>query len=328
MIIITGAAGFIGSNLLISLEESGHDNIAVCDWFGEGEKWNNLRKHSFADVVLPEDLLPYLNNIKTPVEAIFHMGAISSTTESRVDLILEQNFAFTLDLWKWCTKTGTRFIYASSAATYGDGSNGFIDNESLEYLQKLNPLNAYAWSKHLFDLQVVRAISQGTATPPQWAGLKFFNVYGPNEYHKGNQKSVLCTNFPDVNAGKPVKLFKSLHPDFPDGEQTRDFIYVKDCCDVMIWLLANPEVSGIFNVGTGKARSFNDMFKSLFKSLDKPEQITYIDMPKELANKYQYFTQANMDKLSNAGYSKPITSLEAGIQDYVVKYLDQPDQYR
>ena len=306
MIIITGAAGFIGSNLLISLEESGHDNIAVCDWFGEGEKWNNLRKHSFADVVLPEDLLPYLNNIRTPVEAIFHMGAISTTTESRVDLILEQNFAFTLDLWKWCTKTGTRFIYASSAATYGDGSNGFIDNESLEYLQKLNPLNAYAWSKHLFDLQVARAISQGTASPPQWAGLKFFNVYGPNEYHKGSQKSVLCTNFPDVKAGKPVKLFKSF----------------------MIWLLANPEVSGIFNVGTGKARSFNDMFKSLFKSLDKPEQITYIDMPKQLANKYQYFTQASMDKLSNAGYSKPPTSLEAGIQDYVVKYLDQPDQYR
>jgi ADP-L-glycero-D-manno-heptose 6-epimerase len=322
--IVTGGAGFIGSNLVAELAARG-EAVVVCDWLRSDERWRNLAKHEIVDLIAPEDLLFWLETNQSEVEAVVHLGAISSTTETDVDLIVRNNLRATLDLVQWCTDAGKRLIYASSAATYGDGSAGFDDGEALS---RLRPLNAYGWSKHFVDRRVARLAAQGSPLPPQWVGLKFFNVYGPNEYHKGTMRSVVAQNFPRVQRGEAVRLFRSRRADYTDGGQLRDFIYVKDCIAVISWLLGNAGVSGLFNVGTGAARSWLDLANALFKAANQPPRIEFIDMPPELVEKYQYFTQAHVDKLRAAGYRDPFTTLEAGVADYVRQYLSRSDPYR
>lgn len=330
MIIVTGGTGFIGSNLVAGLEAQGADNLVVCDVLGTEDKWKNISKRGLRDFVYPDQLFTFLETHKKEIKVIFHMGAISSTTEKDVDLIINTNFILSKKLWVWCAENGVRFIYASSAATYGDGEQDFRDEFSHDYLSKLRPLNPYGWSKHMFDRTVssiVHTAKAGTV-PPQWAGLKFFNVYGPNEYHKGEQMSVICKLYPQVAAGATARLFKSYHPNYGDGGQLRDFVYVDDCVSVMLWLYENPKVSGLFNVGTGKARSFKDLAEATFAAAGMAPKIQYIEMPEELKARYQYFTQSDMTKLRAAGYAKPFTELEEGIRQYVQYFMAQPDRYR
>lgn len=329
MYIITGGAGFIGSNLVASLEERKLSPLVVCDRLGNDDKWHNLRKREVAAVVAPEDLIAFLNKAIAEgqkIEAVFHMGAIAYTTETDVDLMLKENFDFSLSLYHWCATNKVRFIYASSVATYGDGDHGFKDEETIEYLHGLKPLNPYGWTKHLFDMQVARLKAAGVK-PPQVVGLKLFHVYGPNEYHKGNQRSVLAQMFAPASKGLAVKLFKSENPKYKDGDQARDFVYVKDCCEVMLWALDNPKVEGLFNVGTGTARTFNDLAAALFKSLGQKPRVDYVDMPMAVRYKYQYFTEATLDKLKKAGYTKPFTTLEDGVKDFI-NHLISGDAYR
>lgn len=330
MIVITGGAGFIGSNLVEGLEARNVDDLVVCDVLGSADKWRNIAKRGLRDFVYPSRLLEYLENNKEEIKVIFHMGAISSTTEKDADFIMENNFILTNDLWQWCARNEVRFIYASSAATYGNGESGFKDDDDPDSLGKLRPLNAYGWSKHLFDRRVSRLVYQtkSEAVPPQWAGLKFFNVYGPNEYHKGDQMSVVCKLYPQVAAGAAAPLFKSANPQYEDGGQLRDFIYVDDCVSVMLWLYDNPDVSGLFNVGTGKARSFKDLALATFSAADIEPRINYINMPEELKGKYQYFTEADVSRLRAAGYQAPFTELEEGVRRYVQDFMAKSDQYR
>jgi ADP-L-glycero-D-manno-heptose 6-epimerase len=328
MIVVTGGAGFIGSNLVAALAERGHSELVVVDRLGQDAKWRNVAKHELADILPPEALPGFLDANRGQVEAIFHMGAISATTERDVDLIVESNLRLSLDLWDWCARFGTRYVYASSAATYGDGTLGFVDDPSCEALARLRPLNAYGWSKHALDRRVARIISQGGPKPPQWAGLKFFNVYGPNEGHKGEMKSVVAKTYPRAASGEAAVLFRSHHPDYADGGQLRDFVWVGDCVDVMLWLLNSPEVSGLFNCGSGKARSFADLTRAVYAALDLEPQIEFVDTPVEIRDKYQYFTEADLTRLRAAGYAKPTTSLEDGIGEYVRNFLHTEDPYR
>ena len=326
MFLVTGGAGFIGSNLVARLNEAGHGDVAVCDHLGSEGKWRNLQKRRLADFVAPADLSAWLAGRE--LQAIFHMGAISETTATDGDLVIDTNFRLPLRLLDWCTATGTPFIYASSAATYGDGEAGFADDNSMEALMRLKPMNLYGWSKHLFDLAVIERARNGAGLPPQWAGLKFFNVFGPNEYHKGEMMSLLAKRFEDAKAGKPVRLFKSHRDGIADGEQRRDFIYVDDTVAVMMWLFEHPRVSGLFNVGTGVASSFKEMITALFSALGRGPNIEYIDMPLAIRDSYQYFTQASVDHLRQAGYRAPFTPIEAAVKTYVTSYLDRPDRYR
>lgn len=329
MIIVTGGAGFIGSNIVEGLERQGYTDIVICDVLGNDEKWHNIAKRELRDIVHPDNLFHYLEKHKGQIDAIIHMGAISATTETDADLIIETNFVLSRLIWRWCADYQVRFIYASSAATYGDGSAGFNDLEDPENLSKLHPLNAYGWSKHVFDRRNARLIANKdvAGTPPQWVGLKFFNVYGPNEYHKGGQMSVVCGLYPQISNGAAARLFKSYHPDYENGGQLRDFVYVKDCVDVILWLLENKQINGIYNLGTGKARSFKDLATASFTAMGKAPKINYIEMPETLKSKYQYYTQAEMDKLRKAGYTKEFTSLEDGIKDYIQTYLSKADPY-
>jgi ADP-L-glycero-D-manno-heptose 6-epimerase len=327
MVLVTGGAGFIGSNIVAALAARG-GRVAVCDRLRSGDKWRNLAKHELVDLVDPAGLGQWLAENGAALDAIVHMGAISSTTETDADLIADVNFRLSLALWRWCARNTTRFIYASSAATYGDGSAGFDDDPSPDALARLAPLNAYGWSKHLFDRRVIRGVKSGEAAPPQWAGLKFFNVYGPNEYHKGTMRSVVAQKYPLAAAGEPISLFRSHNPDYEDGGQLRDFIFVDDCVGVVLWLLDTPGVSGLYNLGTGSPRSFADLARALCAAVGVAQQIEYVEMPAALRGKYQYYTCARMDRLREAGYDRPFTSLEDGIRRYVEGYLAQPDPYR
>ncbi|MGB1547791.1 MAG: ADP-glyceromanno-heptose 6-epimerase [Alphaproteobacteria bacterium] len=327
MIVITGGAGFIGSNLLAGLEAQGEGPLVVCDRLDDGEKWQNIAKRSLYDIVRPDELMPFLEERRGEIEAIFHLGAISDTTVLDTDRLLETNFRLSVSLWEHAAKEGIRFFYASSAATYGDGSQGFDDDGSPEALAKFRPLNPYGWSKHLFDQHVAKAVRSDEAQPPQWVGLKFFNVYGPNEYHKGRQKSVIAQIFPDAKAGRPIRLFRSHNPDYPDGGQMRDFLWVGDSIDVLLWLYAHPHVSGLFNLGSGKARTFLDLAHALFAALGMEPKIEFIDTPEGVRERYQYFTQAEMSRLRQAGYDQPFHSLEEGVARYVHDYLNTADPY-
>lgn len=326
MIVVTGGAGFIGSNLVAALEARG-ERVIVCDWLGTEDKWRNLAKRDLEAIVAPEKLFDYLEHHKTQIKTIFHMGAISTTTETDVDLIINTNFCLSTRLWLWCKDHSAQFIYASSAATYGDGLDGFQDDESIGGLSKLMPLNPYGWSKHLFDRWIARQKSTGTGGPAQCAGLKFFNVYGPNEYHKGGQRSVVDQVYPFTAKNEAFQLFKSHHPDYADGGQLRDFVWVGDCVKVMLWLHENPKVNGLFNLGTGKARSFTDLVKAVYQAAGKTPNITFRDMPKELQGTYQYYTQADMSKLRSNGFIPAFTDLEEGIKLYVQDYLAKADKY-
>ncbi|MEG3619884.1 ADP-glyceromanno-heptose 6-epimerase [Magnetovibrio sp. PR-2] len=328
MYIITGGAGFIGSNIAWALEQRGYSKIVIVDRLRDGVKWKNIAKRELFDVVHPDNLFDFLAEHESNVKAIFHMGAISATTETDGDKIMDNNFRLSMDLWKWCTQHKARFIYASSAATYGGGEHGFVDNAEIDALKPLQPLNPYGWSKQLFDRRVARMLDQNEAVPPQWVGLKFFNVYGPNEYHKGTMQSVVSHVYPVAAKGETCKLFKSHHPDYEDGGQLRDFVSVDDCVDLMMWLLDNPDVSGLFNCGTGEARPFKDLAAAVYRALDMDPLIEYIPTPEHLRDKYQYYTQADMSKLKAAGYDKAFTSLEDGVKAYVQNHLHAEDPFR
>ena len=326
MLLVTGGAGFIGSNVVAALNDAGRADVAVCDLLGHDGKWRNLAKRRLADVVPPSELMDWLKGRR--LEAIIHLGAISETTATDGDLVIETNFRLSMRLLDWCTAHATPFIYASSAATYGDGAQGFGDDSSVEGLRKLRPMNLYGWSKHLFDMAVAERAARGERLPPQWAGLKFFNVFGPNEYHKGTMMSVLARRFDDVKAGRAVQLFKSHREGIADGDQRRDFIYVDDVVRVTMWLLSSPGVSGIFNVGTGTARSFRDLMLSAYAALGATPNIQYIDMPEAIRGSYQYFTQSEVDRLLRAGYNGGFTALEDAVERYVKGFLDRTDRFR
>jgi ADP-L-glycero-D-manno-heptose 6-epimerase len=326
MLLVTGGAGFIGSNVVASLNEAGRTDVVVNDVLGKDGKWRNLQKRQLADFVPPADLARWLEGRK--LDAVIHLGAISETTARDGDAVIEANFRLSLALLDWCTASRTPFIYASSAATYGDGHEGFSDDWQPEALRRLRPMNLYGWSKHLFDLAVIDRVNRKQKLPPQWAGLKFFNVFGPNEYHKGEMMSLVAKRFDEARAGKPVRLFKSHRPGVADGDQRRDFIFVDDVVAVVSWLLATPSISGIFNVGSGKARSFRDLISAMFAALDRPPNIEYIAMPETIRDSYQYFTEASVDNLRRAGYNAGFTSLEDGVKRYVSAFLNQTDRFR
>jgi ADP-L-glycero-D-manno-heptose 6-epimerase len=326
MFLVTGGAGFIGSNVVASLNEAGRADVAVNDFLGSDGKWRNLAARQLADFVPPKELWHWLDGRK--LEAIVHLGAISSTTATDGDALMATNFRLSLGLLEWCAKTGTPFIYASSAATYGDGRAGFADDWRSGALKALKPMNLYGWSKHVFDLAVVERAARGQAMPPQWAGLKFFNVFGANEYHKAEMMSLVAKRFDDAKAGKTIRLFKSYRAGIADGEQKRDFIGVDDAVAVVRWLLETPSVSGIFNVGTGQARSFRDLMLALFAALGREPAIEYVDMPEAIRDSYQYFTQAETANLRRAGYNADFTVLEEAVRRYVTCYLDRADRYR
>jgi ADP-L-glycero-D-manno-heptose 6-epimerase len=328
MIVVTGGAGFIGSNIVAALEERGERDLVVCDRLGSGDKWRNIAKRELAAIIAPHDLLAFLASHAGEIEAVFHLGAVSSTTESDADLVIAGNYTLSLAIWNWCVDSETRLIYASSAATYGDGTAGFDDDGSPDALAKLRPLNPYGWSKHLFDRRVARLAERRAPQPPQWIGAKFFNVYGPNEYHKGGMQSVVAQIYARVARGEPARLFRSHRDGVPDGGQQRDFVHVGDCVDMLLWLYDQSAVSGLFNIGSGHARSFADLAAAVFRALGRAPQIEFVDTPIEIRARYQYFTEAPLARLRAAGYDRPTTPLEAGVADYVQRYLAAADPYR
>jgi ADP-L-glycero-D-manno-heptose 6-epimerase len=326
MLLVTGGAGFIGSHVVASFNEAGRTDIVVNDLLGHDDaKWHNLAKRQLADIVPPADLVHWLEGRK--LDAVVHMGAISDTTATDGDLVMENNFRTSLRLLDWCTANRTPLIYASSAATYGDGSQGFDDDWSGEALRKLQPMNLYGMSKHLFDQAVSDRFAKKEPLPPHWAGLKFFNVFGPNEYHKGHMASVLAKVFDSAKAGNAVRLFKSHRAGIADGDQRRDFIYVDDAVAVLRWLLDTTSVNGIFNVGTGNARSFRDMIVAMFKALGREPNIEYFDMPENIRGQYQYFTESRTENLHRAGYNAGFMPLENAVEQYVTGYLNHSDRY-
>lgn len=316
MIIVTGGAGFIGSCVVRSLNEAGRSDIVIVDNISETDKWMNMRNKKYIKYVHKSRFLEELPTYEN-VEAIVHMGAQSSTTERDFDYLWENNFEYTTALWNYCAEKHISFIYASSAATYGDGSLGFNDRMDID---KLLPLNGYGYSKQLFDMWVKH---QAKSFPAQYCGLKFFNVYGPNEYFKGSMASMVFHGFNQIKETGKVKLFKSCNPNYADGGQLRDFVYVKDICKVIMWLLVNKHVSGLFNVGTGRAQSFAELAEATFHALDLEPNIEYIDMPEKLRGKYQYYTKAEMSKLYDAGYPYHFADVENGVRDYVQSHLAQ-----
>jgi ADP-L-glycero-D-manno-heptose 6-epimerase len=326
MILVTGGAGFIGSNLQAALSAEGHE-VVVADWLGNTDKWRNLRHHPPAEIIAPEQLDAFLAQ-GPKITAIMHLGAISETTARDGDLVWQSNVALSQRLWRWCAARKVRFIYASSASTYGDGAAGFEDECAVAALQRLQPLNLYGWSKHAFDLWVARQIEHRAPAPPGWAGVKFFNVYGPNEYHKEKMISVVKVKHDEVAAGGPARLFRSDHPGIADGEQKRDFIYIDDVVAALKFLMAAPGVSGLFNLGTGQARSYADLARAVCAANGQPERINYIDMPAALRGQYQSFTQAPMGRLRAAGFNHEFYSLEKGVAAYVQNFLTQADPYR
>ncbi len=321
MIIVTGGAGFIGSAIVATLNKRQINDILVVDELGTDSKWKNLRNLSFADYVEKDVFIELIMNdqIEESVEAIFHLGACSDTTETDASYLVNNNYEYTKILASWAVDSDVRFIYASSAATYGDGENGFVDNEN--EINTLKPLNMYGYSKQLFDLW---AYQNGLFD--QIVGLKYFNVFGPNEYHKAGMRSFILKSFEQINATGKVNLFKSYHPDYKDGEQVRDFIYVKDAVDMTLFFLENPDVSGLFNIGTAAPRTWLDLVKAVFAAMGKKTNIEFVEMPDSIRNQYQYYTCADITKIREAGYDKETTSLEESITDYVQNYL-QKDEY-
>jgi len=314
-VLVTGGAGFIGSALVWALNRRGCDNIVVCDILGTDEKWRNLAPLRFADYVEAADLLPRLQSgVLGKFDLILHMGACSATTETDASYLIKNNYEFTKDLAVWSLAQKTRFVHASSAATYGDGSQGMEDNETA--LDTLRALNIYGYSKHLFDLHAKRA-----GFLNKIVGLKYFNVFGPNEDHKGDMRSLVHKSFAQVQGKGVIQLFKSYRPEYKDGEQKRDFLYVKDCVAMTLHLAGTPKANGLFNIGSGHARTWIDLSNAVFSALKIKPSIKFIEMPETIREKYQYFTQANLLRLRGAGYADPVTSLENAVHDYVRKYL-------
>lgn len=322
MIVVTGGAGFIGSAFIWKLNEEGISDIVIVDELGQTDKWKNLVNRRYVEYVHKDVFLKMLRSEQVPFQpkAIIHMGACSSTTERNADYLMDNNYHYTCRMAEWALVRNIRFIYASSAATYGDGSQGFSDDGSTT--ASLRPINMYGYSKQLFDLWVLR-----NKVEDKVAGIKFFNVFGPNEYHKGDMRSVVHKAFEQIRDTGKVRLFKSYKPEYGDGGQMRDFVYVKDCVEIMWWLLENPKANGIFNLGTGKARTWNDLIRAVYAALGMEPHIEYFDMPPEIRDQYQYFTEAKMDKLRQAGYPVKFRQLEEAVYDYVVNYLKKPDPH-
>jgi ADP-L-glycero-D-manno-heptose 6-epimerase len=324
MILVTGGAGFIGSYLQGELVKRGLETV-IADRLGTQGKWRNIARHPPSRIIHPNDLDDWLDE-HPPVEAVFHMAAVSQTLATDGDHVWQTNVEMSRKLWDWCAHRDVRFIYASSAATYGDGEAGFDDDPAA--LQRLEPLNLYGWSKHVFDLQVVDMLRRGAPRPPQWAGLKFFNVYGPNEYHKGSMISVVKVKYDEIAEGRPPTLFRSNSPALADGAQERDFVHVADTVAVMLWLLDNPAVNGLFNVGTGVSRTYQDLAYAVCDAAGVARQVDYVDMPDALRSQYQSFTRARIDRLRAAGFTAPFLTLEDGVGSYVRDYLRQANPYR
>lgn len=321
IILLTGAAGFIGSYMLGYLNKKGFTNIIIVDDFSEEDKWFNFDSKSFTAKVEREELFSWLQSTGQQVDAVYHLGARTDTTEFDYSIHERLNVQYSKDIWNYCVKNNIPLLYASSAATYGSGELGYKDDHAI--VDRLQPLNPYGVSKNEFDKWALQQDRQ----PPFWAGVKFFNVYGPNEYHKGRMASVIFHAYNQIKKTGKVKLFRSHKPEFKDGEQLRDFIYVEDVAAVCYWLMENKPSSGLYNVGTGKARTFNDQVTAIFTSLGLRPQIEYIDTPEDIRDKYQYFTEADMSKLHTAGYNQPFFSLEEGVKDYVTNYLQQKAYY-
>jgi ADP-L-glycero-D-manno-heptose 6-epimerase len=322
MILITGGAGFIGSNIAAKLAADNED-VVICDWLGKSNKWMNLQQVLLSDIIQPEMLDSWLAFKSKEITAVVHMGAVSSTTEQDVDLLIKNNYQLSVTLWQFCSANNIPFIYASSAATYGDGKQGFSDDTEKRGLLDLKPINPYGWSKHLFDLWVLRQVEKNLPHPPKWAGLKFFNVYGQNEYHKGSMQSIIAQKHRALAAGGTLQLFKSGHRDYLNGEQKRDFIYIKDCVDIVQWMISSNFTSGIYNIGSGTAKSWNEVASSMFSALGLELKVEYIDMPPHLHGKYQYFTKADINKLEATGCPVKFHSLEEGVTDYIVNFLNK-----
>jgi ADP-L-glycero-D-manno-heptose 6-epimerase len=321
MIVVTGAAGFIGSVLVGKLNSIGMENILMVDDFSNELKKVNWSTKKYSDKMDRAVFLDWFKANASQVSFVFHIGARTDTTEFNKEIFDELNVNYTKSIWSTCTENNIPLVYASSAATYGGGEQGYADNHAA--ISSLHPLNPYGWSKQEFDIWAL----QQTNTPTQWQGLKFFNVYGPNEYHKARMASVIFHAFHQINNTGKVKLFRSHRPDFKDGWQLRDFIYVKDLVNVCVYLMQNKVQSGIYNLGTGQARSFYDLADSTFKAMDKQTEIEYVDIPADIRDKYQYFTEADMSKLIAQGYTTPFTSLEEGVRDYVSNYLSKNSVY-
>jgi len=318
MIIVTGGAGFIGSALIAALNKRQITDILVVDELGTDRKWKNLRNLSFTDYVEKDDFLEMVieDKLDSSIDAVFHLGACSDTTETNASYLIKNNYEYSKLLAQWATADNIRFIYASSAATYGDGSAGFSDDQ--EKIEILKPLNMYGYSKHLFDLWARR-----TGLLKKIVGLKYFNVFGPNEYHKADMRSFCIKAFEQIASTGKVRLFKSYKPEYADGEQKRDFIYVKDAVDMTLFFNDNPQLSGLYNIGTGKARTWNDLVKAVFAAMGKELNIEYIEMPESIRNQYQYYTCADITNLRKAGYDNETTPLEDAIKDYVQNYLQE-----
>jgi ADP-L-glycero-D-manno-heptose 6-epimerase len=316
MIIVTGATGFIGSNLLVEMEKRGFNDIIAVDWFGNSEKWKNIETLFSTRFIFPEQLDDILKCYEKRIEAIIHLGGISSTIETNADLIVKNNNQLSIKLYEFCKSLNIPFIYASSAATYGNGSKGFSDNDDIEYLKKLKPQNLYGWSKCYIDRFIAQDLSKNKNTT-QVVGLKFFNVYGPNEYHKKGQTSVMYKFYKELRDTHKIKLFKSYHTAYRDGEQQRDFVYVDDCVDVILWMLAHSSVKGLFNVGTGQARTFIDIANIINSHFDNIADIEFIEMPLALQRHYQYHTCADISKLRMVGYKNTFHTIEEGINKYL-----------
>ncbi len=323
MILITGGAGFIGSYFQGELAARGLQTIIV-DWLGSEGKWRNIARHPPTRIIPPEELDAFLST-NPDIDMVYHLGAISETTATDGDLVWRTNVELSRRLWDWCAARKVRLIYASSAATYGNGSQGFDDDPAL--LQNLAPLNLYGWSKHAFDLEVSKLAAGSAPIPPQWVGLKFFNVYGPNEYHKGPMISVVKVKYDELAAGGPARLFRSDRPGLPDGAQSRDFIWIGDVVDVLLWLRDAPNVNGLFNLGTGTARTYLDLAYAVCDAMGVARQVEFIDMPAALGGQYQSFTEARMDRLLTAGYPGRFTSLEDGVRRYVQTFLASDTPY-
>jgi ADP-L-glycero-D-manno-heptose 6-epimerase len=322
MIIVTGGAGFIGSAFVWKLNGDGITDIVIVDQLGCDDKWKNLVNLRFTDYIHKDEFIKMVSADKVPFEtsAVVHMGACSSTTECDADYLWENNYLYSRKLAEWALRHNFRFIYASSAATYGDGALDFSDDHSK--INQLKPINMYGYSKQIFDLWVLKNKLENKI-----AGIKFFNVFGPNEYHKGDMASVIFKAFHQIKETGKVRLFKSYKKEYSDGGQMRDFVYVKDCLDVMKWLFNNSNANGIFNLGTGKARTWNDLIAAVFTAMGRKPNIQYIEMPESLRDQYQYFTEAQMNKLKSAGCPVKFSSLEDSVRDYVVNYLQQPDPH-
>ncbi|MDQ5987668.1 MAG: ADP-L-glycero-D-manno-heptose-6-epimerase [Syntrophus sp. SKADARSKE-3] len=322
MIIVTGGAGFIGSALVWKLNQEGIDDIVIVDHLGTSEKWKNLVNLKYYDYIHKDDFRNMVEGDEVPFEttALIHLGACSSTTERDADYLWRNNYLYSRQMAQWVRRYNIRFIYASSAATYGDGSLGFFDDDGTSLA--LKPINMYGYSKQIFDLWVLRQ-----SLDDKMAGIKFFNVFGPNEYHKGDMRSVVHKAFGQIKTEGKVRLFKSSRPEYADGGQMRDFVYVKDCVDVLWWLIQHPETNGIFNLGTGRARTWNDLMNAVFAAMNLSPNIEYIDMPPGLDAQYQYFTEAKMGKLQGTGCPASFRSLEESVKDYVCNHLMKSDPY-